>query len=83
MSDEPRKKNSSYDPSRRKFLKGVGVAGAGAALADSLLSHDVTTARRWAASIDSLANMQLSPGVRFPKVIGFQQQRACKKSCVS
>jgi len=45
MSDEPKKKSSSYDPSRRKFLKGVGVAGAGAALADSLLSHDVTTAK--------------------------------------
>ncbi len=43
MSDEPKKK--SHDPSRRKFLKGVGVAGAGAALADSLLSHDVITAR--------------------------------------
>ena len=43
MSDEP--KNKSHDPSRRKFLKGVGVAGAGAALADSLLSHDVITAR--------------------------------------
>ena len=45
MSDEPKKKSSSYDPSRRKFLKGVGVAGAGAALADSLLSHDVTSAK--------------------------------------
>ncbi|PYS27785.1 MAG: hypothetical protein DMF75_19780, partial [Acidobacteria bacterium] len=34
MSDdhdqERRKKSSRYDPSRRKFLKGVGVAGAGA-----------------------------------------------------
>jgi aerobic-type carbon monoxide dehydrogenase small subunit (CoxS/CutS family) len=45
MSDEPKKKSSSYDPSRRKFLKGVGGAGAGAALADSLLSHDVITAK--------------------------------------
>lgn len=44
MSDEPKKKSSNYDPSRRKFLKGVGVAGAGAALADSLLSHDVNAA---------------------------------------
>jgi hypothetical protein len=31
-------------PRRRKFLKGVGVAGAGAALADSLLSHDTSAA---------------------------------------
>ena len=48
MSDdhdpERQKKSSRYDPSRRKFLKGVGVAGAGAALADSLLSHDVAAA---------------------------------------
>jgi xanthine dehydrogenase YagT iron-sulfur-binding subunit len=43
MSDETKKKG--HDPSRRKFLKGVGVAGAGAALADSLLSHDVITAK--------------------------------------
>ena len=42
MSDDnERKKNSSYyDPSRRKFLKGVGVAGAGAALADHLLASN-------------------------------------------
>src|SRR2546430_9838411 len=44
MSDdhdqERRKKSSRYDPSRRKFLKGVGVAGAGAALADHLLASD-------------------------------------------
>ena len=48
MSDdhdhEPKKKSSRYDPSRRKFLKGVGVAGAGAALADSLLSHETGAA---------------------------------------
>jgi xanthine dehydrogenase YagT iron-sulfur-binding subunit len=48
MSDdqdhERKKKNSRYDPSRRKFLKGVGVAGAGAALADSLLSHETAAA---------------------------------------
>ncbi len=45
MSDEPKRKSSRYDPSRRKFLKGVGVAGAGAALADSLLSRDVVDAK--------------------------------------
>ena len=38
--DERKKKSSHYDPSRRKFLKGVGVAGAGAALADRLLAPD-------------------------------------------
>ena len=42
---EQKKKSSSYDPSRRKFLKGVGVAGAGAALADSLLTRDLNAAK--------------------------------------
>jgi len=42
MSDEPKNKSASHDPSRRKFLKGVGVAGAGAALADSLLTNKVS-----------------------------------------
>lgn len=45
MPDDPKKKSSSHDPSRRKFLKGVGVAGAGAALADSLLTHEVSAAK--------------------------------------
>ena len=45
MSDQRKKKSSRYDPSRRKFLKGVGVAGAGAALADSLLTRDVVDAK--------------------------------------
>jgi len=46
MSDEqdPKKKSSRYDPSRRKFLKGVGVAGAGAALADHFIASDKTVA---------------------------------------
>ena len=35
--DQVWRKSWRYDPSRRKFLKGVGVAGAGAALADHLL----------------------------------------------
>lgn len=35
--DEGEKKNLQHDPSRRRFLKGVGVVGAGAALADHLL----------------------------------------------
>src|SRR6266404_2225256 len=30
------KKQISHDPSRRRFLKGVGIAGAGAAVADKL-----------------------------------------------
>lgn len=42
MSDEhePKNKSSRHDPSRRKFLKGVGVAGAGAALVDHIISPD-------------------------------------------
>jgi hypothetical protein len=53
MSDDPKKKSSSHDPSRRKFLKGVGVAGAGAALADSLLSHDLITAKAKSDAADT------------------------------
>src|SRR5437762_6472965 len=46
MSDdsERKKKSSRHDPSRRKFLKGVGVAGAGAALADHLLGVEAAAA---------------------------------------
>src|SRR5438045_34620 len=45
MSDEhDRKKQSKHDPSRRKFLKGVGVAGAGAAFADHFISPETKTA---------------------------------------
>lgn len=37
-SDQDKKNHEgSHDASRRRFLKGVGIAGAGAALADSLL----------------------------------------------
>ena len=42
MSDEDKKRGNSagrsHDESRRRFLKGVGIAGAGAALADHLLT---------------------------------------------
>jgi len=42
MSDdrERKEKTTHHDPSRRKFLKGVGVAGAGAALADHLIGPE-------------------------------------------
>ena len=42
MSDEqePKKSSSDHDPSRRRFLKGVGVAGAGAALVDHIIAGD-------------------------------------------
>ena len=43
--DEGRgKKTIKHDPSRRRFLKGVGVVGAGAALADHLLLKPETEA---------------------------------------
>jgi len=41
VSDDKERRKPRHDPSRRKFLKGVGVAGAGAALADHLLASDV------------------------------------------
>lgn len=36
-SDRNKKADGTHDASRRRFLKGVGIAGAGAAFADSLL----------------------------------------------
>ncbi|HEY3038572.1 MAG TPA: (2Fe-2S)-binding protein [Pyrinomonadaceae bacterium] len=36
-SDEKNKSQGAHDPSRRRFLKGVGIVGAGAAFADKLL----------------------------------------------
>src|SRR3954469_9461585 len=42
MSDDQDRKDKStrHDPSRRKFLKGVGVAGAGAAIAEHLIGSE-------------------------------------------
>jgi xanthine dehydrogenase YagT iron-sulfur-binding subunit len=37
-SDQKKNPDGIHDASRRRFLKGVGIAGAGAALADSLLA---------------------------------------------
>lgn len=48
MSDEndAKKNNVRHDPSRRKFLKGVGVAGAGAALVDHLIAPETKVAAK-------------------------------------
>ena len=43
---EPKKKSSRHDPSRRKFLKGVSVAGAGAALVDHIIAADTKVAAK-------------------------------------
>jgi xanthine dehydrogenase YagT iron-sulfur-binding subunit len=40
QDNDRKQKPAHHDPSRRKFLKGVGVAGAGAALADHLLGTE-------------------------------------------
>ena len=40
----PEKKQGRHDPSRRRFLKGVGIVGAGAAVADHLLLNHETEA---------------------------------------
>lgn len=37
LEEESRGKKPRHDPGRRRFLKGVGIAGAGAAIADHLL----------------------------------------------
>lgn len=44
MKDENERDEGRHDPSRRRFLKGVGVAGAGAALADHLLGAEAQAA---------------------------------------
>jgi len=48
MSDEHerKRKKARHDPSRRTFLKGVGVAGAGAALVDHLVAADAKVAAK-------------------------------------
>ena len=76
---EQKKKSSSHDPSRRKFLKGVGVAGAGAALADSLLTRDLNAAKTkldaagepisGTVNITLNFNGHLEPGVTGPKLV--------------
>lgn len=38
--DNRNKQDGSHDPSRRRFLKGVGIAGAGAAIVDKLWAED-------------------------------------------
>ena len=65
--DQERRKSWRYDPSRRKFLKGVGVAGAGAALADRLLignadsvaAKNTTAGFRVRADIPSAATLMV------------------------
>ena len=48
MSDEqePKKPRADHDASRRRFLKGVGVAGAGAALVDHIIAADPKTSAK-------------------------------------
>ena len=48
-------KPNGHDPSRRRFLKGVGIAGAGAAVADTLWIEAETKAKQPAAGPQSLS----------------------------
>ena len=57
-----KRKDQRHDPSRRKFLKGVGVAGAGAALADHLLTAEdaaVPSAEAAGAPVSGTVNITL------------------------
>src|SRR5256886_6695584 len=74
MSDdhEQKRKSASYDPSRRKFLKGVGVVGAGAALADSLLTQTVSAAK---ANLDA-ADTPVSGSVNISLDVNGQKRNA-------
>jgi xanthine dehydrogenase YagT iron-sulfur-binding subunit len=49
------KQPNGHDPSRRRFLKGVGIAGAGAAVADTLWIETETKAKQPAAGPQSLS----------------------------
>jgi len=68
MADEQDVKSSTTresppDPSRRRFLKGVGIAGAGAALADHLAQTaeaEATAAQAQAAKVPSAAALSLT-----------------------
>jgi aerobic-type carbon monoxide dehydrogenase small subunit (CoxS/CutS family) len=57
MSDdrEPKQKITRHDPSRRKFLKGGVVAGAGAALADHLIGSEKKVATEAAVATNPIA----------------------------
>lgn len=67
MSDEDKKRSDtapkSHDQSRRRFLKGVGIAGAGAAFADHLLTDaqagdaKVDTTARAAGTVEIVLNV--------------------------
>ena len=57
------KRESPPDPSRRRFLKGVGIAGAGAALADHLAQTaeaEARAAQAEAAKVPSAAALNLT-----------------------
>src|SRR3954469_5758359 len=68
MADEhdvksSRQQESPPDPSRRRFLKGVGIAGAGAALADHLAQTagaEAKAAEGEAAKVPSAAALTLT-----------------------
>jgi len=68
MADEhdvksPAKRESPPDPSRRRFLKGVGIAGAGAALADHLAQTaeaEAKVARAESAKLPTAATLSLT-----------------------
>jgi len=60
--DEKSKTEAPPDPSRRQFLKGVGVVGAGAAVADQFLLHaneQAKTVEAGAAAANGMTNIAL------------------------
>lgn len=50
-----REDRDDHDPGRRKFLKGVGIAGAGAAIADHLWTEAEAKAKETASTPESLS----------------------------
>ena len=64
---EEGQKKLQHDPSRRRFLKGVGVVGPGAALADQLLLRKDADASASAGTTPAAGNLNLSLDVNGQK----------------
>ena len=68
MSESHDEKNGKHDPSRRKFLKGVGIAGAGAAVVDKLWVEAEAKAAQAGAPQTLSGNVKVTLDVNGKKV---------------
>ncbi len=59
-SEQGKDRQGSHDPSRRRFLKGVGIAGAGAALAEKLLIETEASEAQAARSASLIGSVDVT-----------------------